>query len=294
MPRSTRSIPEVPFHNPRLSRVGVEVMTIEELRRRSLPTVGVAERLDFHLLACIQAGQAPHSVDFVEHALRPGALLFVRAGQVQRWQMRDGMQGQLVLISGHALTPLSASAVIDRELMALDHWPTLSFPSHRLWTETLDDTRRLRTEVERFGGNDVQAAVIRHTLLALLLRLARDMLATASDTTTQRDTKIYRLFAHELEKGFRKRQSVLDFASRIGYSESTLSRACMTTVGHSAKKAIDLRIALEAKRLLVHSEATVAQISHHLGFSEPSNFVKFFRRQSGVTPVAFRMKMTRG
>ena len=81
---------------------------------------------------------------------------------------------------------------------------------------------------------------------------------------------------------------MLDYARRLGYSESTLSRACVAAVGHTAKRAIDLRLVLEAKRLLVHSQATVVQISHQLGFSEPTNFVKFFRRLAGRTPQQFR------
>lgn len=38
----------------------------------------------------------------------------------------------------------------------------------------------------------------------------------------------------------------------------------------------------------MHSLAAVAEIAHQLGFSESTNFVKFFRRQLGVTPTAFR------
>jgi AraC-like DNA-binding protein len=81
---------------------------------------------------------------------------------------------------------------------------------------------------------------------------------------------------------------VLDYAQRLGYSESTLSRACVAVAGRTAKEEIDARIALEAKRLLVHSPAPAANIGHQLGFSEPTNFLKFFRRTVGSTPLEFR------
>ncbi|MEO8804931.1 MAG: helix-turn-helix domain-containing protein [Burkholderiaceae bacterium] len=45
---------------------------------------------------------------------------------------------------------------------------------------------------------------------------------------------------------------------------------------------------LEAQRLLVHSTSTSVAIGELLGFSEPTNFVKFFRRRVGTTPEAFR------
>jgi AraC-like DNA-binding protein len=47
-------------------------------------------------------------------------------------------------------------------------------------------------------------------------------------------------------------------------------------------------VVLEAKRLLGHSQATTAQIGHQFGFTEPNNFLKFFRRAAGCTPLEFR------
>ena len=58
--------------------------------------------------------------------------------------------------------------------------------------------------------------------------------------------------------------------------------------GVGAKAFLTNRIVLEARRLLVHTRAPVATISEQLGFDEATNFVKFFRREAGVTPGAFR------
>jgi AraC-like DNA-binding protein len=54
------------------------------------------------------------------------------------------------------------------------------------------------------------------------------------------------------------------------------------------------RIVLEAKRLLAHSLAPVAAIGETLGFDEATNFVKFFRRETGLTPGAFRARQSGG
>lgn len=50
------------------------------------------------------------------------------------------------------------------------------------------------------------------------------------------------------------------------------------------------RLVLEAKRLLVHTTDPVGVIARQLGFAEPTNFVKFFRRETGTTPGAFRTR----
>ena len=40
--------------------------------------------------------------------------------------------------------------------------------------------------------------------------------------------------------------------------------------------------------MLVHSNASSVAIGAQLGFTEPTNFLKFFRRLVGETPEAFR------
>lgn len=64
----------------------------------------------------------------------------------------------------------------------------------------------------------------------------------------------------------------------------------MAARGLPAKALIDRRVALEAARLLVHTPASAAQVGLQLGFSEATNFSKFFTRVMGATPQAFRAK----
>jgi len=279
---------DVRFHNPRLARVGVELMTLQELRERAGPALGAPERVDFHLLLLVQAGRATHMVDFLEFELRPGTVLFVRPGQVHQWRMTPRLQGQLLLVTQEALAPSVAQAQPDMKLLALDEWPTASQPGRTLFQTALAQCARLRADIAAFADQPIESAVIRHELMALLLRMARERATRDPAREPSRESGIHRLFAREMEAHFHERLSVGDYARRIGYSESTLSRACLAAVGHTAKHALDLRVALEAKRLLVHSDASVVQIGHRLGFSEPTNFVKFFRRLAGATPLEFR------
>lgn len=289
MQRTQAQLEEVRFHNPRLSKVGVDAFTLDELRRRTTPKLMSApQRVDFHHLLLVQEGRTRHMVDFVDYELRPGSVLLVRPGQVQQWRVRQGLHGQLALISSEALAPSAGRAETDTRLLALPDWPTVSKPSQGLFMEAVADISRLSVDVQRFVGTDLEVAIIRHELLTLLLRLARELRGAHPARGATREAQIHALFAQELESNYAGRMSVLDYARRVGFSESTISRACLATVGRTAKQEIDARVALEAKRLLVHSEATAAQIGHQLGFTEPTNFLKFFKRTVGCTPLEFR------
>lgn len=290
MTHAEQNVQDIHFHNPRLSRLGVEVLTLDELRARAAATLAAPQRVDFHLLQLIEHGHGRHMVDFVDHALHPGRVVLIRPGQIQRWHMQPDLHGLLVLISNDALAPLIAHSENTMALLQLEAWPAACTPSDGLFDAVRDDIHRLRADIAGFTGDAVEAAIVRLSLRTALLRLSREARTEPAHTAGSRETALYRLLVRQIEASLGKRLSVLDFARRIGYSESTLSRACMATVGLSAKAVIDQRVALEAKRLLHHSPDSVARIGHQLGFSEPTNFVKFFRRVAGTTPQAFRAR----
>lgn len=78
-----------------------------------------------------------------------------------------------------------------------------------------------------------------------------------------------------------------DDACHVGCSTKSLNRATRAVVDLAARQVIVDRVVVEANRALAHSGLTVASVGARLGFDEPINFVKFFRRTTGVTPGDF-------
>jgi AraC family transcriptional activator of pobA len=48
------------------------------------------------------------------------------------------------------------------------------------------------------------------------------------------------------------------------------------------------RLLMEAQRLLIYTSASAVQIAAELGFQDPAYFSRFFKRHTGLTPLAFR------
>jgi AraC-like DNA-binding protein len=82
---------------------------------------------------------------------------------------------------------------------------------------------------------------------------------------------------------------VSGYASVMSISERKLNKALTAVLGKTAKELIDERIILEAKRMLAHTNYSIKEIGFELGFDEPTNFIKYFRKQEGKTPVEFRI-----
>lgn len=90
---------------------------------------------------------------------------------------------------------------------------------------------------------------------------------------------------------FKNRQrpmTVDDLAKHVSYSASHTRSLYRKMSGHSVKDAIDRHRYEEARQHLLHSDQTISEISHHLGFSDPFNFSRFIKRMSSLSPKAIR------
>lgn len=127
--------------------------------------------------------------------------------------------------------------------------------------------------------------LLRHLLGVVLLRVAG---LRPQGNRPGSGPEAFRRFTAELEGSYARTRSVAEYASRLGYATKTLTRACQTATGRTPKDLINDRVTLEAKRLLHHTDLPAAAIAHQLGFAEPSNFAKYFTRETGHSPSAFR------
>ncbi|WP_037578164.1 AraC family transcriptional regulator [Phaeacidiphilus oryzae] len=299
IPGHEAEVVEIPYRNPARPGVGLEVLGYGELARRLRPRVLAApSRPDFHQFFHVTRGRGTALIDFVRHPVAPGTLLHLRPGQVQRFPLGpDGrpadLDGTLLLFTpAFAPRPAAVRVVLD-DAFAPAAWSLE--PPHRegiarAMAEIAAEYALLTGPADPEPRNPAEPALtvelLRQLLAALLLRVARLPRPPGSDPAAGGD--VFRSFQRELERDFAATRNAHEYAARLGYSQKTLTRACRAATGRGPKELIDARVELEAKRLLAHTELPVAVIARGLGFSEPTNFGKFFTRRAGLTPGAFR------
>jgi AraC-like DNA-binding protein len=81
-------------------------------------------------------------------------------------------------------------------------------------------------------------------------------------------------------------------AATLGLSDRALRRR-LAAAGTSFRALADGVLEPLAKRFLRDSALSVARVAERLGYSEPANFVRAFRRWTGTTPQAFRVRSAR-
>ena len=91
-----------------------------------------------------------------------------------------------------------------------------------------------------------------------------------------------------LEEHFRNERSLTFYAGEMAVTQARLNAACKARAGKTASDLLYERIIIEAKRYLVYTESSVAQVAHMTGFDDPAYFNRFFTQRVGLSPGAFR------
>ncbi|MGX6608100.1 helix-turn-helix domain-containing protein [Micromonosporaceae bacterium Da 78-11] len=232
-----------------------------------------ARRFAFHVLMLTTAGHGLVEVDFTEHPCRPGTLLWIRPGQAFR--LRDaGVDASLITFElGHA-------GAAGDDLTGRTRWQLEGEDEDAV----ISEFTQLAVDRDRHSPGDLVAALLRHQLAVLLLRIA----LLTGDEPPGPEARTFARFRDRLEQTHPHSRRVEDYAEALGCSVRTLTRASLAITGRTAKQVVDDRVALQARRLLACTPMSVAEVGRHLGFPEPTNFGRFFHREVGTSPGQFR------
>ncbi len=108
----------------------------------------------------------------------------------------------------------------------------------------------------------------------------------AADTENQRRME---QFLGLLQQHHRAHEPATFYARELGLSPTHLNRIARDVTGQSAHEIIARKLTDEARRELVFTRGSVQEIGFRLGFADPAYFSRFFLRQTGMTPRAWRL-----
>lgn len=104
--------------------------------------------------------------------------------------------------------------------------------------------------------------------------------------TQQHD--LIREFNYLVEKHFKTKHAVSDYADLLYKSPKTISNSFKKLGSKSPLQFIHDRIMLEARRLLWYTEQDISEIAYDLGYSDIQSFSRFFKKNQLISPREYR------
>ncbi|OOG74787.1 AraC family transcriptional regulator [Sinorhizobium sp. A49] len=142
-------------------------------------------------------------------------------------------------------------------------------------------------EANRSHRTDLLDAYLTSALtLGARLDEARPVADDAADTENERRVEH---FLGLVQQHHRAHKPAAFYARELSLSPTHLNRITRSITGQSAHEVITRKLTDEARRELVFTRGSVQEISFRLGFADPAYFSRFFLRQTGMTPRAWRL-----
>lgn len=246
---------------------------------------------DCYEVLYISEGEGTHVIDFEPYPIQPPVFYFLSKDQVHFWQLSKPLKGFALLLSEEFLGFPSSNIVRAHDLSFFHHVGQVPHLS-------VDEKQLMMTcgllegiEQEFHNENARSLSVLRAYLHILLTQLNRLYIVDLPDEQSQKTSSVVRQFKQLVSEHFLTAQSVQEYAVKMGLSTGHLRDTVKAVTGHAPGHIIREKIILEAKRLLAHSNLTVAEIGYDLNFEDASYFGRFFKRETGISPVAFRKQI---
>ena len=143
-----------------------------------------------------------------------------------------------------------------------------------------------RLEREYTQDDKFDLDIIRANLLALLLEVKK--FASQEKITENSAFRITQQYKNKLTRYIYEKHSVAEYASMLAVSPNHLNKCVKATTGKSAQELLSEMILLEAKVLLKQTALTINEIAWKIGKEDPSDFIRFFKSKTNLTPTEYR------
>lgn len=185
----------------------------------------------------------------------------------------------------------SGEAIAQLNAMAAE--PVMTFDPARDGGRLVQLCRDLHQE--SFLARDGYKLAMRALLALIAIEIGRQSASRArsgSMTLVPADATVEAL-KRLVEANFQKERQIGFYASALAMTPDRLNDHVKRAAGVTAGHLIRQRVLTEAKRELVFTGRPINDIAYALGFTDPSHFARFFRKQTGTTPQDFRAAQLR-
>jgi AraC-like DNA-binding protein len=138
------------------------------------------------------------------------------------------------------------------------------------------------------GGNHSRELI--RSILDLLLTSCASLYKADENRPKGKGHILVKKFFQLVEDNYEKNLSVAEYAELMALTPNHLTQTITQLTGKTSLQIIKSKQILEIKRLLVHTNLGITEIANQLNFTDQSYFARFFKRETGISPLQYRNK----
>jgi len=253
-------------------------------------SVKYPHRHDFFEVLYLLKGSGYHVIDTNKYEIKPPCVFFMSPGQAHKLELSNDIEGFIFIFTAEFYL-LNRSN--QNTLVEFPFFYTIHQDNPPLLLKNESDIRFLESLFMQ-SISEIREAVESNTeMLRSILDLILTTCAVRYQVTENLLNKgkgqiLVKRFFHLVEENHQKNLSMSDYSGMIGITPNHLTQTVKLLTGKTSSQIVKAKQLLEIKRLLVHTNLSVSEIANQLNFEDQSYFTKFFKRETGITPIQYR------
>lgn len=249
---------------------------------------------DFFEILFITNGSGSYTIDFKTYNITPSCIFFLAPGQVHDIKYSKDIDGFIMLFTEEFY---HLNKKQEHSLLEFPFFYNLEDENPPL-PLTNNQTGFLKQLFEQgilsFNADNPDDNLIMSILDMILSYAANIYPKTKIDKQEQSKGKLLvKRFKKLLEEHYHENYDVSNYAEMLSVTPNYLTEVVKKLTGKSTKEQVNHKMILETKRLLLHSDLSVTEIAYQFNYADQSYFTRFFKNQTGQTPVEFRKQNNR-
>ena len=247
-------------------------------------------RHDFFEVLFLMKGSGIHVIDSNKYRIEPPCVFFLSPGQAHKLELSHDIEGYIFIFNAEFYL---INRTNQNRLLEFPFFYTIRQNNPPLILPNENDVLFLKALFKR----GVEEVLQRNTTSVELLRSVLDLVLTLCAKlypvdeglmTRGRGHLMVKRFYQLVEENYQKNLSVNQYADLLAVTPNHLTQTIRQLTGKTSTEIIRAKQILEVKRLLVHTNLGVTEIANVMGFADQSYFSKFFKKETGVAPLAYR------
>ncbi len=253
-------------------------------------SVKYPHRHDFFEVLFLRKGSGFHVIDGNKYEIIPPCIFFMSPGQAHKLELSADIEGYIFIFT-------SDFYLLNRDnkdsLIEFPFFYTIHQDNPPLLLTNENDVTFLEMLFKRSIAEIDQPGELIPELLRSILNLILTTCATRYPLNEELINKgkgqiLVKKFFHLIEENSHKNLLLSDYALMIGVTPNHLTQTVKLLTGKTSSQIIKAKQLLEIKRLLAHTTLGISDIANKLNFDDQSYFTKFFKRETGLTPLQYR------
>ncbi|MBL4703094.1 MAG: AraC family transcriptional regulator [Flavobacteriales bacterium] len=257
----------------------------------SIPTKVISRKLGFFQILTTKHHDAEVNIDGEQYNPQTENIIFLAPEQTVSFNLnksKKGAVGYMLVFSAEFINFSPTNYGIIQSFPYFNmNCPPVYFLAPDKNNFFIDQMKKI---LECFQNFDPDNLEIIRSYLTILLFEAKRMFVDGSVTSLpkSRNEEITYQFETLITKTKSKKQKLEYYANKLNYSVIYLAECVKKATGKTAKQILSEHIIWESKSFLTQSTKTIDDIAYQLGYNDTSNFITFFKKNTGSTPSQFR------